>query len=84
MYKRQKHSIQSYKEEGTAFCVFLIDIDDFKEFNRKYGIETGDIVLQDSPVSYTHLPSTIRIFSSGIKMPSRLALSLEQCMYSIE
>jgi diguanylate cyclase (GGDEF)-like protein len=42
-----KHSIQSYKEEGTAFCVFLIDIDDFKEFNRKYGIETGDMVLQD-------------------------------------
>jgi len=38
-----KHSIQSYKEEGTAFCVFLMDIDDFTEFNLKYGMETGSI-----------------------------------------
>lgn len=42
-----KHSIQSFKEEGTEFCLFLIDIDDFKEFNLKYGMETGDMVLQD-------------------------------------
>ena len=42
-----KHSIQGYKEEGTKFCLFLIDIDDFKEFNLKYGLETGDMVLQD-------------------------------------
>ena len=42
-----KQSIQSYQEEGMKFCVFLVDIDDFKEFNLKYGIETGDRVLQD-------------------------------------
>ena len=42
-----KHSIQSYEEEGTAFCIFLIDIDNFRAFNRKFGIETGDMVLQD-------------------------------------
>ncbi len=42
-----KHSIQSYNEEGTEFCLFLIDIDDFKEFNLKYGIFTGDKILQD-------------------------------------
>ncbi|MDD4678340.1 MAG: GGDEF domain-containing protein [Tissierellia bacterium] len=42
-----KHSIESYKDEGTAFCVLLIDIDDFKEFNLKHGMETGDMVLQD-------------------------------------
>ena len=42
-----KHSIQSYKEEGTAFCVLLIDIDNFKGFNLKYGMEIGDMVLQD-------------------------------------
>lgn len=42
-----KHSIQSYKEEGTAFCVFLMDIDDFTEFNLKYGMETGELVLRD-------------------------------------
>lgn len=42
-----KHSIQSYEEEGTKFCLFLIDIDDFKEFNLKYGMDTGDKILQD-------------------------------------
>jgi len=42
-----KQSIQCYKEEGTVFCIFLIDIDNFKAFNLKYGMETGDMVLQD-------------------------------------
>lgn len=42
-----KHSMQSYKEEDTEFCIFLIDIDDFKEFNLKYGMDIGDMVLQD-------------------------------------
>lgn len=42
-----KHSLQSYKEEGTEFCLFLIDIDDFKEFNLRYGLDTGDLILQD-------------------------------------
>ncbi len=42
-----KHSIQGYKEEEIAFCVFLIDIDNFKDFNLKYGMDTGDMVLQD-------------------------------------
>jgi len=42
-----KSSMQGYKEEGTEFCLFLIDIDDFKEFNLKFGLETGDMVLQD-------------------------------------
>lgn len=42
-----KNSIQSYNEEGINFCLFLIDIDDFKEFNLKYGMDKGDQVLQD-------------------------------------
>lgn len=42
-----KHSIQSYNEEKTEFCIFLIDIDDFKDFNLKYGLDTGDTILQD-------------------------------------
>lgn len=42
-----KHSIQSYKEDEMEFCLFLIDIDDFRDFNLKYGMDTGDMVLQD-------------------------------------
>ncbi len=42
-----KHSMQSYKEEGIEFCMFLIDIDDFNNFNQKYGMDNGDMVLQD-------------------------------------
>ena len=42
-----KNSIQGYKEEGINFCLFLIDIDDFKEFNLKYGMDKGDQILQD-------------------------------------
>lgn len=42
-----KNSILSYKEEGTQFCLLLLDIDDFKDFNLKYGMDNGDMVLQD-------------------------------------
>lgn len=42
-----KNSMQSFNEEGTEFCLFLVDIDDFKQFNLKYGIFTGDKILQD-------------------------------------
>lgn len=42
-----RYSIQGYNEEGTEFCLFLIDIDDFKEFNLRYGIFSGDKILQD-------------------------------------
>ena len=42
-----KHSIEGYKEEGTKFCIFLVDIDDFTEFNLKYGMDTGDKILKD-------------------------------------
>lgn len=42
-----RQSIQSYKEESTKFCLFLVDIDDFKKINLKLGLDTGDRVLQD-------------------------------------
>ena len=40
-------SISTYKEEGVNFCMLIIDIDDFKTFNLRFGINTGDKVLQD-------------------------------------
>lgn len=42
-----KHSIQGYVEEGSNFCIFLLDIDDFTQFNLKYGIDVGDRILKD-------------------------------------
>lgn len=42
-----KNSIDSYNDEEIKFCILLVDIDDFKELNHKYGIETGDAVLQE-------------------------------------
>lgn len=41
------NSITSYKEEGVNFCLLLIDIDDFNKINLNFGINTGDILLQD-------------------------------------
>jgi diguanylate cyclase (GGDEF)-like protein len=49
------NSMASYREEGVNFCMLITDIDDFKTFNLKYGINTGDIVLQD----YAHILSTV-------------------------
>lgn len=42
-----KNSIESYNDEGVKFCILLVDIDDFKEINLKYGIKIGDAVLQE-------------------------------------
>lgn len=41
------NSIESYNDEGVKFCILLVDIDNFKEINLKYGFEMGDTVLQD-------------------------------------
>lgn len=41
------NSIESYKEEGSNFCVLLIDIDEFKKTNLIHGIKIGDSILRD-------------------------------------
>lgn len=40
-------SIQGYKEEGTSFCILLVDVDNFKDINQAYGLKAGDKVLQN-------------------------------------
>jgi diguanylate cyclase (GGDEF)-like protein len=40
-------SIECYKEDGTNFCVLIVDIDEYYDINRKYGFKAGDAVLQD-------------------------------------
>lgn len=40
-------SIETYNEEGTNFCILLLDIDNFKDINNRYGFKAGDTVLQN-------------------------------------
>lgn len=42
-----KNSVSNYKEDGINFCVITIDIDDFKKINLMFGMQKGDIMLQD-------------------------------------
>lgn len=42
-----KTSIETYNEEGANFCVLLLDVDNFKDINKKYGFKAGDGILQD-------------------------------------
>ena len=39
------NEIQDTKRSGEEFCVFMIDIDNFKEYNDIYGHEDGDLAL---------------------------------------
>jgi len=38
--------LDEFNKSGKQFVVAFLDIDDFKEFNNKYGHETGDQVLR--------------------------------------
>lgn len=42
-----KSSILSYNEEGISFCLFVIDIDDFKKINKIYGMSEADKIIQE-------------------------------------
>ena len=40
------NNIENYKVEKINFCIFILDIDDFKSVNLNYGIDVGDEILQ--------------------------------------
>ena len=44
---------QQYKEDNTDFVLFMIDLDDFKAVNDKYGHEFGNLVLSSISKSLT-------------------------------
>lgn len=44
--RRINEEIARFKRSETEFCVLLIDIDDFEEFNFNHGHDMGDMLLQ--------------------------------------
>lgn len=60
-----RQSIENYKDEKITFCMFILDIDDFKSINRTYGIDTGDEILQN-------LAYVLKSNARKIDVPGRL------------
>ncbi len=55
------NSIESYDETGDKFCILLLDIDDFKRINERYGIKAGDIVLQEVSLLFSSVARKIDV-----------------------
>jgi diguanylate cyclase (GGDEF)-like protein len=46
---------QVSKDEGTAVCVAMIDLDNFKRFNDKHGHQAGDLLLREAVAAWTEV-----------------------------
>jgi diguanylate cyclase (GGDEF)-like protein/PAS domain S-box-containing protein len=56
-----KGKVEEFKRYGTRFGMTLIDVDDLKQINNRYGHEAGDRILQ---VVSRSLSSTLRPFDT--------------------
>lgn len=65
LYDRLTHASHTYRREGKAFALILIDLNGFKAINDTLGHYIGDSVLQEVAVRLQQVVNTETIFYLG-------------------
>ncbi|MBN2605499.1 MAG: diguanylate cyclase [Bacilli bacterium] len=65
LIESRNKDFEEAKDNGTAFCLAVIDLNNFDKVNKTYGYNVGDIVLDRT---YSEIKSFIKDFNQGVTL----------------
>lgn len=68
LIESRSKDFEEAKENGTAFCLTIIDLNYFEKVNKTYGYNVGDIVLDRT---YSEISSFIKDIGGGVTLENK-------------